>query len=228
MIIQPKLINDFIFSVDWKSNDRITFSDDIPDYVEKNINYDLFALESGATKLCIYPLDPKVDFVIKIPYPTMAGGAYLISHAPLLISQKESWDYCEAELEYYQLAQEAGIAEFFPFTMRYPAKQYPIYLQEKCISYYQECYQNISFDESPELLNIIAAAPPKYENWFNLFHPLWLLDAIKYYGLNKIYVLFDFLDKYSITDFHTDNYGYSTVDHRPLLIDFSGFYEEEY
>ena len=226
MLINIDLINKFISSVDWNSPDLHTFSDEIPDYVEKNIDYNLFSLESGSTKLCVYPLDSKIDFVIKLPYQVL-NGFYPITHAPLPITCDNSWNYCETELEYYELAQDKQLSKFFPKTIRYPANQYPIYLQEKCISYYQKYHDSLINTTPKEIKDLINSAPLQYQNWISSFCPQWLQDTIKYHGLKKVYKLFDFLESYNITDFHSDNYGYSTIDNRPVLIDFSGFYEED-
>jgi hypothetical protein len=54
----------------------------------------------------------------------------------------------------------------------------------------------------------------------------WILNFIKLYGEKEFLRLCLFLEEEGINDLHEKNVGY--IDGRPVLFDYSGYYEDEF
>lgn len=156
-----------------------------------------------------------------------------------------SWDYCEQEAIIYNKAVQLGIGDMFAGTIKIAeANYYPIYASERAETYSQVDYGTTSSNET--IRHIFADVKPYYPEGSKLYKIgkqfMKECDAteefsipnrmsleflgymINYYGEDKILTLCDFLDKNRLNDFHSSNVGF--IGDRPVLIDYSGFYEE--
>ena len=156
-----------------------------------------------------------------------------------------SWDYCEQEAIIYNKAVQLGIGDMFAGTVKIAeANYYPIYASERAESYSQVDYGTTSSNET--IRHIFADVKPYYPEDSELYkigeqfmeecdatedfsipdrmNLEFLGYMINYYGKNKVLTLCDFLDKNCLNDFHSSNVGF--IGDRPVLIDYSGFYEE--
>ena len=229
------LMDKFINSVDWDwLNHSGCFSEEDYYEVSRYVDPDDFNCASGATKLVLIPCEEQEPYVIKIPFTKLYSddaydeendcyGAYVdLEGAPF----GYGFDYCHAEEVLVARAKEFGIGDFFPETEIYQANPFPVYIQEKC----EVMYNHRSKTRTPAEIhqgthNLEQNASPVQADWLDTFADSWLLDAVEWYGETKLFQLFDFLTMYGISDFHSANYGYAVGDHRPVLIDFSGFNE---
>lgn len=185
--------------------------------------------ETGASKLVIIP-DDNYDFVIKIPFnsssePTVDWDDdefYPLECARLPITGGYSFDYCQSETEYYELAIEEGVSMFFAETIYLgDYGGYPVYLQEKCEKVYSK-----REGENPTPKQV-KQAKELYANNYGIGS---LIEKFIYYMLEKyekesVEKFSEFLENCGIGDLHSGNYGYSAIDGRPILFDFSGYNE---
>lgn len=239
MHVNQNLLEQIYNDINWEavSNDS-SFSEDNYGMIENNLNSDLFYIATGASKIVLVPKAKEEEFVIKIPFCSIFCddwerheededyyGEYIeLQNAPL----DNDWDYCAAEVDYYNLAIEHHIEMFFPNTSVAKESPYPIYIQERCLEAYDTKANTprTKAEISEEMDTLRAGAGPVAHNdWLYNFKASWILDAIDAYGEATLAKLFQFLDDYNINDLHASNYGYSVIDHRPVLIDFSGFHD---
>lgn len=244
MQINNQLIDEFIARTDWEAVwNEDTFSQSDTSALEKNLDYNKFDWMCGATKMVFQPTDPKEQYVIKIPFRFVGeedwdsedGDFYYneIMYAPVPSKgiyesgfsgfNQYTWDYCQTELEYCKLAAAANISEFFPETIQYCEKPYPVYLQELCYPVFLKHRDDTNIVEERKRLEKIL--PEEIGYWAQIFSPFWIKDAIDYYGEDKLIKLFQFMSDFHMRDFHSSNYGYRQSDNTPVLIDFAGYYE---
>lgn len=256
MQINHKLIDEFIANADWYSVwNEDNFSEINPEAMAKDLDYNKFNWMCGATKMVFQPVDMTENYVIKIPFRYVGDENYdyddededsspyyynEILYAPLPKSgvynsgyytgfYQYTWDYCATEVQYCDLAAEAGISDFFPTTIQYCETPYPVYIQETCYPVYQKHDRNTP-EARKERRTMAQYLRERYSedisNWCYTFNPLWIKDAMEQYGEEKVTKLFEFMSHYQMKDFHSANYGYRKSDNSPVLIDFAGFYEE--
>ena len=244
MQINEQLINNFIKSADWEAVwNNNNFSQEDTEAIEKNLDYDVFDWNCGATKMVIIPKDSNEKYVIKIPFMYLYSdyeyddddeGYYYheFHNAPrpkdgMMGSTfyRTDWDYCETEIEYCELAAAANISEFFPETIKYCDMPYPIYLQELCVPANRKLHKTSSYGRDAISEQIKSKSSAAIARWCYHFNAAWLQNVINWYGIEKLIQLFTFMEHYKMSDFHSDNYGYRESDGSPVLIDFAGFYE---
>ena len=258
MKINHKLINEFIARADWYAvwNEE-NFSEANPEAMTRNLDYNKFDWMCGATKMVFQPKDPAENYVIKIPFRFVGSENYdyydsdndddvpyiynEMMYAPLPKSgvyncgyigfYQYTWDYCETEIQYYDLAKEAGIAEFFPETIQYCETPYPVYLQETCYPVFlkhdkQQDYETMMKERKTMAQYLTSNYSHEIGKWSYTFNPFWIQDIIDLYGEDQMAKLFQFMNHFQMKDFHSSNYGYRKSDNTPVLIDFAGFYEE--
>lgn len=193
--------------------------------------YDLYNYAYGATKLAIIPITEEKDYVIKIPYT----GSYQFEEGyynslNYYIPSKDTywefyggeeeerpWDYCANEVKRYKTAEERGFANCFAKTelLGY-VNNYPIYIQEKCITF-SDC-KNKHHHSKEEI-----SKTSKFCNYFGI-NPSWLTDFRLYYSEKFLLQFINFIqDMNWDDDLRNDNIGY--INNRPVLIDYSGFLE---
>lgn len=188
---------------------------------------------TGATKMVIIPSNK--DYVIKIPFTggirlTYQGSSdtndvrdedYVEDYCPFEYAEANdrNWDYCETEVERYALAEELGFSQFFakPIFIGFSC-DHPIYIQEKCDIYqdnggYSSAKERTAtkeFIDSQHLPNVLPLG--------------WLADFEKYYGREVLATFVDFLHTEGWDDdLRAANVGY--INERPVLVDFSSFYD---
>ena len=242
MEVNTQKLNKFISAIDWDKVWRENFnSSDSLSYFYKGelVHTDEdYEETTGATKLVI--IDDN-SYVVKVPLRYVyddclydaENDEYYDDYTPLDGAPNpiddddySTWDYCHSEIQYYQLAKDAGIGCLFAETVKYCDEPYPVYLQEKCINFWKRKSPPRSEKERKERTKELSkSASYEQKDWILNFQDEWILDVVDLYGEQILFNLFNFLDQYNINDLHSSNYGYSTIDGRPVLIDFSGFHD---
>lgn len=200
------------------------------EWVEDNINW-INTIKGchicfGASKLVIVP--EKENFVIKIPIPGHisteddAFGDYITNYeefenarAPLYGTYTN--DYCRTEAEYYILAQQDQVAAMFAETIYFgDFDGVPVYLQEKCYTITET--EEIDFVSKEEIVNskkLLKTIPYKEKDT--------IAYAMRYCSEEDCKDLAYFLYENNINDLSEGNIGFSAIDDRFVLIDYSGF-----
>lgn len=194
--------------------------DDFIDYLYENSEeYQMgeWRCTYGATKLVI--IMEKEDFVFKIPFnsewDSWKRDYTFFCGAPAT----STWDYCEAEEERYDFAEEYGFSEYLAKTnMVYSTKNgVRIYIQPKC---------------SVRSKHKTTSKRNKrvFSKWFKHCLPIddtqWLNTFIDYYGAYKLKQFLTFLlNEEWDDDLGSRNIGY-TIEGKPVLIDYSSYMEQ--
>lgn len=183
----------------------------------------------GATKLALIPINNEEDYVIKIPYTGSyyyESGYYTsIYYHPSKTEYRDfveaddlnhPWDYCAAEAKRYLQAKQKGLAECFAKTelIGY-VNNYPIYVQEKCITF-SACGKKHSHTKEEKLKTSKCC-----NNYYGI-NGDWLTDFRLYYGEHILLKFINFIQNMNWDDdLRNDNIGY--INNRPVLIDYAGF-----
>lgn len=171
-------------------------------------------VSDGASKICI--VFKKKDFVVKW----------------------STRDFGEAmkEVEIYQKAQEANLAKFFPRTaFLFQHNGVDFVVQEKI----DTACADIDGEEIKRIRRITKTAQnrivAKIEREFDrachgscnrsLNHD-WAKLAIVLYGKAACKSLCEFVVEHRINDLHGNNIGYKN--HRPIILDFSGYHRSDW
>ena len=171
----------------------------------------------GATKLVIIMDDE--DIVFKIPFnSTWDFGTKQFEFfygAPC----PSTWDYCEAEEERYDFAEEYGFSKYLAKTnIVYSTKNgIRIYIQPKCSVHSK--YKTTS-----------KRNRRVFSKWFKHGLPIddtqWLNTFIDYYGAYRLKQFLTFLlNEEWDDDLGSRNIGY-TIEGKPVLIDYSSYMEQ--
>ena len=171
----------------------------------------------GATKLVI--IMEKEDFVFKIPFnsewDSWNRDYTFFCGAPAT----STWDYCEAEEERYNFAEEYGFSEYLAKTnIVYSTKNgIRIYIQPKCSVH--------SKHKTTSKRNRRV-----FSKWFKHGLPIddtqWLNTFIDYYGAYRLKQFLTFLlNEEWDDDLGSRNIGY-TIEGKPVLIDYSSYMEQ--
>lgn len=200
-----------------------------------NLIFDDFDVDNGASKLAIIPV--KEDYVIKIPYTGTTQTDCCFSYSedededgyyeedyfsPFVGAGKDApWDYCALEVERYQYAKKFGVERFLAETklLGY-VHGYPIYIQEKCETYYdsQRFSHHSIYSEEEKKTTRSMAGLGQFEY---LVNENWLTDFRFYYGREALVDFVDFLLTNNWGDLNTSNIGY--LNGRPVIFDYSGY-----
>lgn len=190
-----------------------------------NYNY-----ANGATKLALIPIDKNENYVIKIPYTGSynheSGYYYNSFYVKSRFDYWEygsadntvrNWDYCATEVERYKIAKNKGFAQFFAKTELLGfINNYPIYIQEKCITLSDSLIKHHHSKEERERTSLICK--------FADIHEDWLTDFRLCYGENTLLNFINFIQSMEWDDdLRDENIGY--LNNYPVLIDYSGFLE---
>lgn len=190
----------------------------------------LYDYAYGATKLALIPVNEEEDYVIKIPYTGSYNFEDSFYTSSLFFPAQEDywrycyaensereWDYCESEMNRYQIAAERGFSKCFAKTelLGY-INNYPIYIQEKCITFSSCKIKHVhSKEEKSKTSNCC--------NYYSINED-WLTDFRLYYGEAMLLEFIDFIREFGWDDdLRDENIGY--IKDRPVLIDYSGFLE---
>lgn len=181
-----------------------------------------FDYATGATKGVL--IFEQLGFVIKIPFCrnsedceyNSAYGEYECCYFTGADTDN-GWDYCEAEANKYERAEEEGLAQCFAKTKKIgDIDGYPIYMQELADIYKSIDYQSSHTEEDSRQVSSICNS-----NNFYMFNIEWLSDAFHYYGEKMFHKLLEFIRTVGINDLHDGNIGY--IGNRPVLVDYSSF-----
>lgn len=181
-----------------------------------------FDYATGATKGVL--IFEQLGFVIKIPFCRNSEdceynstyGEYECCYFTGADTDN-GWDYCEAEANKYERAEEEGLAQCFAKTKKIgDIDGYPIYMQELADIYKSIDYQSSHTEEDSRQVSSICNS-----NNFYMFNIEWLSDAFHYYGEKMFHKLLEFIRIVGINDLHDGNIGY--IGNRPVLVDYSSF-----
>lgn len=181
-----------------------------------------FDYATGATKGVL--IFEQLGFVIKIPFCRNSEdceynstyGEYECCYFTGADTDN-GWDYCEAEANKYERAEEEGLAQCFAKTKKIgDIGGYPIYMQELADIYKSIDYQSSHTEEDSRQVSSICNS-----NNFYMFNIEWLSDAFHYYGEKIFHKLLEFIRTVGINDLHDGNIGY--IGNRPVLVDYSSF-----
>lgn len=192
------------------------FSNEEINEIEKELNCNI---KNGLSKLVLVFND--LDFVIKIPF-IGDEGSFVNSQQSLLNENDKDynfydWDYCGTEYLIYQIAKIFEIEKMFLETKPLDIiNGLPVYIQEKAIVGKSQMIQpsEKSKQKYSELLN--KGEIPYYDV---------IQSFIEYYGDLIIDKFTKFLERVNIRDLHSGNIGVSRIDQRPVMFDYSGYYE---
>lgn len=177
-----------------------------------------FDYATGATKGVL--IFEQLGFVIKIPFCRNSedyDDYYKCCNYFTGADTDNGWDYCEAEANKYQRAEEEGISMCFAKTEKIgEIDGYPIYMQELASIYKNVDYQSSHTEEDSRQVNSICDS-----NNFYIFNIEWLSDAFHFYGEKIFHKLLEFIRTVGINDLHDGNIGY--IKNRPVLVDYSSF-----
>ena len=177
-----------------------------------------FDYATGATKSVL--IFEQLGFVIKIPFCRNSedyDDYYEYCNYFTGADTDNGWDYCEAEADKYQRAEEEGISMCFAKTEKIgEIDRYPIYMQELASIYKNVNYQSSHTEEDSRQVNSICDS-----NNFYIFNIEWLSDAFHFYGEKIFHKLLEFIRTVGINDLHDSNIGY--IENRPVLVDYSSF-----
>lgn len=198
-------------------NDEADFYPDVvqpfSEKYKKSFNY-----ATGATKGVL--IFEQLGFVIKIPFCRNSedyDDYYECCNYFTGADTDNGWDYCEAEADKYQRAEEEGISMCFAKTEKIgEIDGYPIYMQELASIYKNVDYQSSHTEEDSRQVNSICDS-----NNFYIFNIEWLSDAFHFYGEKIFHKLLEFIRTVGINDLHDGNIGY--IKNRPVLVDYSSF-----
>ena len=202
------------FFNDWNADDFIDYLYEVSEEYQKGDWY----CEYGATKLVIVMNDENIVF--KIPFNSfrdyVCDATSFFCGAPAT----STWDYCEAEEERYDFAEEYGFSKYLAKTnIVYSTKNgVRIYIQPKCSV--RSKHKTTSKRSSKV-----------FSKWFKHCLPIddtqWLNTFIDCYGAYKLKQFLTFLlNEEWDDDLGSRNIGY-TIEGKPVLIDY-GSYMEQY
>ena len=201
------------FFNDWNVSDFIDYLYDVSEECQN----EKWHCEYGATKMVIIMDDEEIVF--KIPFNSIkdyeARTCEFFYGAPAT----STWDYCEAEEERYDVAEEYGFANYLAKTeIVYNTKNgIRIYIQPKCTT------RNRHKTTSKRNYRV-------FSKWYRGSLPIddtkWLNTFIDCYGAYKLKQFLQFLENEDWDDdLSHDNIGY-TKEGKPVLIDYSSYMEQ--
>lgn len=126
----------------------------------------------------------------------------------------------------FEKAKDAGVSEFFAdiYEIGYTPNHKPIFLQKyvKPYSYFTDVEK--ARKTSPKSISRAKELDEEYIKKSNRipFRDDWVAAALEQYGEDKFKDLMAFIKNNYLSDFHTDNYGY-TKDGKVCLLDYCGF-----
>lgn len=194
---------------------RDNFGEAILNNLPDNFDYNYFY---GVSKLCLIPKGS--DYVIKIPFNTewYDWDREYVYFFNANHDDNRKWDYCMSELLIYNLAKKEKIEKIFCKTRFLGCvNNYPIYIQERANPIY--LMDGIRYsDHRTDRISEYC-----HQRNFQIFHSVWMADALEYYGQKIFNNAMSFIKYNHINDLHNENIGY--IGNRPVLIDFSGYLE---
>ena len=211
----------------------------VEDFIENKTHFPetfKFTWNMGASKLVILPFGE--DFVIKIPFngtycddeidyetgEVLSEGRWECFTSEEYYSENMDFDgnYCGREADISDIATAEDLEECFAITECVGrCGDYLIYKQARATTILADVLDEKSDSLSLEERKSIR---DKCNNMgvygFNIY---WLKDFLEFFGEEILKQLDKFINTYNINDLHTSNVGY--IGNRPVLIDYSGYFE---
>ena len=149
-------------------------------------------------------------YVLKIPFLADEKGSLFTG-----AFSYEGWDYCEAEVKLYGLAEIYGVEKAFLKTLYFGTIQrYPIYIQHIIDLMEPPIIKHTNFNASQFCR----------EHDLYCFDEDWIEQYAYTYSEKDLLKLYEFLEEENIIgDLHSDNLGY--YHQKPVIVDYAGFYE---
>lgn len=193
------------------------------------IPFNCFSYDSGSW---LFEEDPSAEITddkLLNMEPFFSEATYFFSENGNIINTEYGWDYCFSESTVYEVAEDYGFEDFFAETTLFcnAKNNYPIYIQKKCITYYDYIDENetdkkVSKEDLTEVRKSISSKT-KNEYSTDSFPIFFIYSLVQKYGETKTAEFLDFVCENGFDrDMHTDNFGFS-LDGSPVLIDYSGF-----
>lgn len=171
----------------------------------------------GVTQCCIGDLHNQ-DYVIKIPF---THWVEYDDDEPEEMNYNYSQMACDMAVE----IAENDISEFFALVhvKGTTLNGYPIYIQSWVKA---SCQGGKELRKTPISNTTPAIAAETFKEYTNPFNEEWTEDCIELYGKEKFISLLNFLSTYH-SDMHSGNYGWDK-NGKPKILDYSGYYEEDF
>ena len=143
-------------------------------------------------------------------------------------SYKCNYSYCAKEADYYEKASEEGIKDIFAKSVYCcTINGLDVYEQEKI-----DCTGIKSTDNSYcsksryKRLSALCEREIKYKSYSFRLNTDIMVRFLDYYGYSFILKVFDFCKANRINDISNWNVRFSRVDKRPIIFDYSGYFED--
>ena len=186
----------------------------------------------GASKLVIFLKD--ANFVVKIPftgymiddgeYSDYCDNYYDFEGAEEDDSG-ECWDYCRTEVAMYQRALAAGVEKYLLETKKIgEINGYPVYIQEKCVSFFGSSVKAPSNKEKVASRNNLEDNNIYAEVLSSIFCFYCYLDIINGEDTYESFGRFNNFAEEYLSDIHNGNIGFNICG-KPVVLDYSGFHE---
>ena len=185
----------------------------------------------GSSKLVLFLND--ANFVVKIPftgymidreYSDYCDNYYDFEGAEEDDSG-EYWDYCWTEAVMYQRAVAAGVEKYLLETKKIgEINGYPIYVQEKCVSF---CNSSVKTPANREIIkskNNLEDNNIYAEVLSSVFCFYCYLDIINGEDTYESFGKFNNFAEEYLSDIHNGNIGFNICG-KPVILDYSGFHE---
>ena len=205
------------------SEERVN-SDNFGEYLDWDEIDMCWNVSAGATKMCFIPKDDEKQYVIKVPFNADVEWNceeeeyFSFYNAVYPLDHERGWDYCKSEVQYFELAAQAGLDDFFAETMYLATRaDYPIYIQERCV-FEQEKPKKEYYDLAEKL----AQEDRRYYYMTQRF----VAYLLTMYSARQIEDLLSFLSNEDIGDLNESNCGFAVeFGYRPVLTDYAGYWE---
>ena len=185
----------------------------------------------GASKLVVFLKD--ANFVVKIPftgymidceYSDYCDNYYDFEGAEEDDSG-EYWDYCRTEEVMYQRAVAAGVEKYLLETKKIgEINGYPIYVQEKCVSFSGSSVKVPTNREKIKSKNNLEDNNIYAEVLSSIFCFYCYLDIINGEDTYESFGRFNNFAEEYLSDIHNGNIGFNICG-KPVILDYSGFHE---
>ena len=195
---------------------------------EPRYNLEVF---HGASKIVFTDLSKTK--VYKIAYTHSLEVNYDCSDIENLIdwsdySYEYKYDYCAKEANHYEEACEEGIKDIFAKSVYCcTINGLDVYEQEKIDRTGIESEDNSYCSEKRyERLSTLYNRKMRYRPYSFSLNTDIMVRFLDYYGYDFILKVFDFCKDNHINDISNWNVGFSRVDKRPIIFDYSGYFED--
>ena len=185
----------------------------------------------GSSKLVVFLKD--ANFVVKIPftgymidceYSDYCDNYYDFEGAEEDDSG-EYWDYCWTEAVMYQRAVAAGVEKYLLETKKIgEINGYPIYVQEKCVSFSGSSVKAPTNREKIKSKNNLEDNNIYAEVLSSVFCFYCYLNIINGEDTYESFGRFNNFAEEYLSDIHNGNIGFNICG-KPVILDYSGFHE---